>query len=174
MNAYTGLRIALGHQARVGKDTFANHVEKIHDCICISFAENVYRIGTFIQLILGKENKKDPALLQFVGDGLRNLYHDNIFVDSVMQKINDINLANPSVNIIITDMRYPNEMDALKAAGFTTVKITRDNRVIDRDPNHKSEIALKDAKFDFHIENNGTPEEYVEKIDKLLEKISVM
>lgn len=161
------MKFAVGHQARVGKDTFAeiatdylkNRVE------IIRFALPVYHISHDIQERLNKDKTKDPALLQFIGEGLRKIYGETIFVDSAEKKIKE---CDPQSCIIVTDMRYENEMEMLKRNGFTTVKIVRDNRVIDRDPNHMSEIALQNAKFDIVLENNGTLSEYTDKVIKIL------
>jgi len=165
-----GLRIALGHQARVGKDTFADHIEAHHGCVRLSFAENVYKIATQVQIILGRPITKDPALLQFIGDGLRNLLGDDIFVNSVMEQVRSIEEQNPAANIIITDLRYPNEMKILSDHGFTTVKITRKNRPIDRDPKHRSEIALADAIFHVNLTNDGPIEEFRKSIDNFIHR----
>jgi hypothetical protein len=164
----TGLRIALGHQARVGKDTFADYIEEYHGCVRLSFAENVYKIATQVQIILGRPVTKEPALLQFIGDGLRNLLGEDIFVNSVMAHVRSIEQSDPDANILITDMRYPNEMKILSDHGFTTVKITRENRPIDRNPNHKSEIALLGAVFDVHLTNDESIEEFRSAVERLI------
>lgn len=159
-------RIALGHQARVGKDTFADYITKSSPfpTTRVSFAEGVYGVAGVVQTFLGKPIEKDPGLLQMIGTELRNHYGENIWVDRALKKISDI----PSYhNVIVTDMRFENEMVALKENGFTTVKITRKDRPIDRNPNHISETALAQAKFDHSIENDGDMEQYFRKIQTL-------
>lgn len=167
-----GLRFALGHQARVGKDTFANHLERTHGCEIFSIAEGVYDIATFIQRRLGKDVKKDPGLLQFIGNGLRDYYGKDVWIDPVIEKVQTVIQENPDANIVIPDMRYPNEMEKLGDSGFCSVKITRKDRPIDRDPNHISETALSNADFDFYFTNDGTIEEFQSKIDKFIANIT--
>lgn len=72
-------------------------------------------------------------------------------------------------NWIITDMRFPNELDAVQLREGITIRVNRDNgtREIDTNP-HPSETALDDAKFDYVIENDGTLDELVEKVRAIL------
>lgn len=163
------LRIALGHQARVGKDTFAEQVIKRYGGYQVSFAEGVYELAAQIQSFFGFDIRKDPGLLQLIGVGMREHYSADIWVNRADNRIKEILSKHPRANIIITDMRFPNEMEYLTRTGFTTVKITRENRPIDRDPNHISETALAMSKFDFHIANDGTKEEFLKNVDKLAE-----
>lgn len=166
MDEIKGLRIALGHEARVGKDTFADRMNaQLIGVISIAFGEKLKKIATHIQSELDQPIEKDPILLQLEGALLREHYGKDVFVRSVE---NRIKAANPDANIVVTDARYQNEMNALNYLRFTTVKITRNDRVIDRNPNHESERALANSHFDHVIENNGSIEEFHEKIDQLL------
>lgn len=165
------LKIALGHQARVGKDTFAAYLEEREVSGKFSFAEKLYEATASIQSILGKPLEKDPALLQMLGSDLKLHYGDNIWVDATMKKIRQFEAHNPTANIIVTDIRFPNEMEALKIEGFTTIKIARKDRPIDRDPNHISETALAGAQFDYTINNNGTMEDFYAEINRVISDI---
>ena len=84
-------------------------------------------------------------------------------------------------NWIITDMRFPNELKAVKDRGGITIRvnkpkeremffmnahITIDTRKIE----HPSETALDDAKFDYEIINDGSMEELVKKVKEILIK----
>lgn len=165
------LRLALGHQARVGKDTFAEHVGSIMEVQQLTFATDLKTIATNVQTTLNKPIEKDPLLLQKLGTLFREHYGDDVFTKTVVRRILDAEHANPDINIIITDMREPVEKRTLEAMGFQTVKITRADRPIDRNPNHSSEIALADATFDYIIDNDGTIEEFRKNIDVLISNI---
>lgn len=169
-------KLAFGHKARCGKDTAAEYIEKIliqkgYKVKKLKFAKYIYEISEFIQKYLNKPIIKDPNLLQLLGNSLRNLYDLNIWVDALYKEY--IQSINDGYNIIIiTDLRYPNEYDMLKNLGFIFIKINRLNRIIDRDPNHISEIALNNHNFDIIIDNNGSIDEYINNInDKLLKNI---
>lgn len=166
------LRIALGHQARVGKDTFAEHLINTRGGRAVSFAAPLYQITTGVQQFYQQEIKKDAALLQTMGELMRQHLGADVFVNAAVQTIQRIITESPDENIIVTDMRYPNEFARLKQLGFVTIKIVRPDRPIDRDPNHPSEVSLADAEFDYVIVNDGTREEFLQKIDKLLNEFS--
>jgi hypothetical protein len=161
------VRLAFGCECRVGKDTACEYLERKLGGVTYRFAEGVYAIGEFIQTYLGRERKKDPALLQFIGMGLRNVYGEDVWVERLERKID---AANPFENIYIADMRFPNEADMLRRKGFVTVRVVRNNRPIDRDPNHPSEISLVNYPFDEVVINDGTLEEFYQKIDKIVAK----
>ena len=158
------LRIALGNKARVGKDTFADIVEETRTIHRLAFAADLKSIATNIQETLQMEVVKDPTLLQKLGTLLREHYGDDVFANTVIKKYNDIIAQHPFANVIVTDMREPIEMKRLTEVGFNTVKITRAGRPIDRNPNHSSEVALDGAVFDYYIENDGTMEEFRDKV----------
>ena len=93
-------------------------------------------------------------LLQGVGQGLRDAIDPNLWI-----KVLFANTENWS-NYIIADVRYPNEVDAIKERNGILLRIDRKNAGAG---NHSSEIALDDYKeWDVHIENNGSLESLFE------------
>jgi hypothetical protein len=122
-------------------------------------------------------------LLQVIGtDALRNVVHENIWVNALMadyvEKTNHnfrvpreeyVNAIYP--NWIITDMRFPNEMEAVEKRGGITIRVNRDNgtRAIDLNP-HPSETSLDSHKFDYVIDNDGSLSDLVEKVRTILIK----
>jgi len=63
-------------------------------------------------------------------------------------------IADAYPNWIITDVRFPNEADAIRARGGVVIRVNRPTVVIDQ---HPSEISLDDyEKFDYIIENTGS------------------
>lgn len=82
-------------------------------------------------------------------------------------------------NWIITDMRFPNEMEAVVKRNGITIRVVRPHGYTD--PNtgiykemplsyHPSETSLDDAEFDYEIINDGTMEKLVKKVRKILVK----
>ena len=72
-------------------------------------------------------------------------------------------------NWIITDMRFPNEMEAIKKRGGITIRVNRYPLWVDQDAfdawrnaKHESETALDNAEFDYIINNEGTDFEHLE------------
>ena len=74
-------------------------------------------------------------------------------------------------NWIITDMRFPNEMEAVVERKGITIKVVRPGVLVGT---HASEIALDDAEFHYEIENNGTIEDLVEKVREILIKENII
>ena len=168
----SGLRIALGHQARVGKDTFADYVVARHGGHVMRFASGVYGIAGLIQLYLGYEERKDARLLQWVGTGIRDHYGPDIWVNRLRRSVEAIIAPDPAANIIVVDMRFRNELALMKELGFTTVRITRTGREIDRPADHPSEVDLEGAPFDYHITNDGTLDEYHAEIARFIKRLT--
>lgn len=160
------IRIAFGHQARTGKDTAADIVSEGRQVLRLSFAAPIKEISSYIQEVLNKPQEKDPNLYQTLGQSLKKVYGDDVWIEACESIISE----NLDKSIIVTDLRFPKEAEMLKKYGFLLVKIEREKRVIDRDPNHISEIALKNYPFDMVVTNNGTLEEFKKKISNYLDK----
>ena len=93
-------------------------------------------------------------LLQGIGQGLRDAIDPNLWV-----KILFANTKGWS-NYIIADVRYPNEVKAIKERNGILLRIDRKGAGAG---NHSSETALDDYKeWDVHIENNSSIEDLFE------------
>ena len=93
-------------------------------------------------------------LLQGIGQGLRDAIDFDLWV-----KILFANTKGWS-NYIIADVRYPNEIKAIKERNGILLRIDRKGAGAG---NHSSETALDDYKeWDVHIENNGSIEDLFE------------
>lgn len=159
------IRIAFGCTRRVGKDTcceiLADHYT---DAQRLSFAGPLYSIMNFIQDTCHREPVKDRYLLQSVGGMLRDHYGADIWCKMLMDKVKQIENENPDSNILISDVRFENEANFLREAGFTLIKVERN---VPRDESVDSDVSergIDDSFFDFVIENNGTVEELKEKL----------
>jgi hypothetical protein len=77
---------------------------------------------------------------------------------------------------IITDMRFPNELNAIKDRGGITVRVERgihpNNPSIAQ--NHISETALDNATFDYTIDNNGSMADLIISVNKILIKEKII
>lgn len=157
------MRIAFGHKARSGKDTAAEYLQKNYGGGIVKFASPLYEISHHVQETLSKTITKDTLLLQTIGTSLKTVYGARVFVDALVEKV-----KNSQGHLYVTDLRFPEEADALKSLGFTLVKIERKKRPIDRDPHHTSETALDDYKFDFVIQNDGSLDDLYFCLDSLI------
>ena len=86
-------------------------------------------------------------------------------------------------NWIITDMRFPNELEAIKQRDGITIRVVRPHGYINPHTGeykemplsyHSSETALDDAEFDYEILNDGTIEDLIEKVREILIKENIV
>lgn len=79
-------------------------------------------------------------------------------------------------NVIVTDIRQRNEVDALINRGGYHIRITRKNADEITTPDHETETALdaEDYPIDFYIENNGTLKDLEVAAKGTVEAIMIM
>ena len=172
--------IGLSGYAQTGKDTIANYLVKNYGFTRVAFAdpirEAVYKLNPNINIAdmrgvsladavdkLGWETVKvesDDArwLLQRMGTEVgREVFGDNFWVDIAMEK------AHSHDKVVFTDVRYPNELQAILEASGAVWRVVKDDvGAVNR---HASETALDDYQFEYVIFNNDTIESLYESID---------
>jgi hypothetical protein len=142
------LVIGLGHKARHGKDTAAEWLVKMYGATRFAFSDALY---AYCRVEHGMTTK-DAPLLQKVGVAMRER-DPLVWVKAVYY---DMLTKAPKI-AVITDVRFPNEMDFVKSVGGVTCKVTRYNDggtpyvAADRDPYHISETALDEYQWDHNI-----------------------
>ena len=123
------------------------------------------------------KNSTLREVLQIVGtELLREGFNKNIHVASTMANIKDKD------NVIITDMRFPNEMEAVKKRGGITIRVNRPCNIcggsgyhkmscpVSKSGEHLSETSLDKAEFDYIIDNNSDIESLIKKVKQILKK----
>ena len=68
----------------------------------------------------------------------------------------------------ITDMRFLNEMEAVKKRGGITIRVNRN--LEESKDQHESETELDNAEFDYVIDNNSDIQSLIEKVREILTK----
>lgn len=117
--------------------------------------------------------------LQKVGtDALRDVIHPNIWVNALFADygIKDLNYfkAFPQnydlPNWIITDVRFPNEAEAVKERGGKLIKVIRNNNTGD----HPSETALDNYdSWDFIVPNTGTLDDLLYQAEYIVDTLKL-
>lgn len=109
---------------------------------------------------------------QLHGTVARQHLHPNVWVIPV---INVCRQSTHGIVYVISDCRFPNELDAIHAIGGVVIRLNRPAHLISqvskagRDPMHVSETALDDCTaFDLVIENDGVEYEHLEKVIRYL------
>lgn len=124
-------------------------------------------------------------LLQFIGtDCIRDKVHPNAWVNALFADYKyEIHRSEVSTraagfidqhvypNWIITDMRFPNELEAVKSRGGITIRVNRPGLI---ESNHLSETSLDSATFDFVISNDKDIEHLINEVRKILEKLNII
>ena len=128
-------------------------------------------------------------MLQLMGtEAGRDVFHPDIWIHALERQIDGVE------DVVITDVRFPNEVEFVKSRGGKIVRLSREDppHIRDLDNNglseasglrlmefmainhpkvHLSEYAWFNQPIDFHIYNDGTLEELKEKVDNLLTSI---
>jgi len=105
-------------------------------------------------------------------DGLHtNVWVNALFADYILSFHYTGDTGERLPNWIITDMRFPNEMEAVVKRNGITIRVTRPVKKSKNTARlHPSETSLDKAKFDYEIINDGTMEELVKKVREILTK----
>lgn len=119
---------------------------------------------------LGIPNLTPRKTLQLVGTDLfRKQFNYNIWVNCVEKKILSQIQSNPNSNIIISDCRFPNEIEMLKNLGFKLIHIKRN------DPQwfgkYKSGLDCEEAKLLHISETSWIRENFEYEINNLTDNL---
>jgi len=139
--------------------------------------------------------KLTPRLLfQLLGTECgRDIIHPNLWCNALISEykhkiIGEYNDQGGKIlelpNWIITDMRFPNELKAVKDRGGVTIRVNRPYTTVvggngipatfNQNQFHPSETVLNNAEFDYVIDNDGTIEELIEKVRTILIKEGII
>lgn len=114
---------------------------------------------------LNMPNLTPRFVLQYFGTDLfRNHFHNEIWIAAVERQLSKYQ------NVVITDCRFPNEIEILRKYNATIIKITRgelpkwyldyEEEIIEKPVDiHPSEYMWIKEKFDYEINNNGSIED---------------
>lgn len=123
-------------------------------------------------------------LLQLLGtEAMRNGLHTNVWVNALMSDYTPTHYAVGALetelseesavypNWIITDTRFPNELEAVQEQKGITIKVHRPGRKTDeKQAQHASEVALDHVTdWDYVISNDGDLSDLKNKVYEILE-----
>ncbi|MEU1074305.1 MULTISPECIES: hypothetical protein [unclassified Streptomyces] len=167
-----GLHIGLIGRARSGKDTVGQWLTNHRGYRRVAFADPLKEMALRLNPIIegsgdswrlketvtetGWESAKDAypevrRLLQELGAAVRTMDED-FWLRQALATVADVD-ERTGLPCVITDVRYPNEAESLKRAGFTLVYIDRPG-IPHLD--HESEGAIAPDVADHILINNGT------------------
>lgn len=131
----------------------------------------------FKQSRLGEEwgNITVREMLQKIGtDCMRDGLTENVWTNSLFTEYQKIPYKYINQmdsfrfpNWVVTDVRFPNEAEEIKARGGIIIKVVRPSELEENSESiksHASETSMDDYECDFYLQNNGTLEQLRETI----------
>jgi hypothetical protein len=195
-----------------GKSTVANHIvstykfeersfaASVKSAVCSIFGYNASDIAGITEKSrawreqvdewwsarLGIPDLTPRKILQLFGTNImRNHFHDDIWIASLEKK-----LLNETNNIVISDVRFENEIECIRRMGGIIIRVKRDDPVWLADayavnnnlPNreealknlehvHPSEYGWVGSDIDYTIDNCGTVQDLKNSVDDLMMEI---
>jgi hypothetical protein len=157
--------IGLSGYARSGKDTVANFLVEEHGFKRLAFADTIrefllkinpiafddMRVAELVQIYgwdVAKSKDEVRRLLQDIGVAARNMFGSDFWVEQAFAK------ADPTVNYVVSDVRFPNEADYIKDLAGSVWRINRWG--VAPINKHESEVAMDMYDFDVVLDNDGT------------------
>ena len=171
-----------------GKNAAADHLVAHHDFRQVAFADAIRQavltldpwVDTFYRLrevvrAWGWETAKRNSpevrrLLQVFGTEVgRDMLGPEVWINQVFKKL-DTFPADQSV--AITDVRFPNEADALWARGGFLVRLNRDTSQHRGVMDHRSETESAALVADHTMPNHATLDDLHRRLDRLVTRLS--
>ena len=173
--------IAFSGKKQTGKDTAAellaaaspklqfqrlNFADAVYEELAIGLWPSCCANKSFLaaKIAYMKANKQHfRLLLQGWGtDYRRALFGSNYWIDEYKKRLERIS---DRIVVVTTDVRFVNEAQCIATLGGILIRIERETGMIDT---HKSETELDDYYFEHRIVNNGTKEQLLEQLKKVL------
>lgn len=186
------VRVAISGKLKTGKNTIANFISdflrevKNEPVQMIAFADPLKNMvmelfpKTDPDNLWGPSQKRENFIpCHYDSDGnwltyrrvltdfgkLGRSYNPDIFVNAVMDSL-------PNSSVIITDVRFSNELNACKKNGFKLIRVYRSNITSSKDVSETSLDDTPDSMFDFTIHNNNGLEELYDQVRAIIYQIT--
>lgn len=120
---------------------------------------------------------KDRKLLQWLGtDWGRGSISDTIWVDLWRAEVTALRMTMTNPVIVCDDVRFDNEANTVHSMGGVVVRLTRPSNTAHAQggegiANHASEAGISPALVDYTIANDGTEQEFRDKVKDVLKAI---
>ena len=156
-------RIAFAGPMCVGKTTLANSLAvTFMGYSKLSFAN---RLKSLVYNLYGEQEKNNQGrlMLQVLSDDLKK-WDSNLFIKHLLLEANRL-LSQGFTKLVVDDLRFKSEADALRKNGFVIIKVTCDEEVrqerikklypdIDAARHtHSSERSWENIKYDYTIDS---------------------
>jgi hypothetical protein len=172
--------VGLAGKAGAGKDTVAQYLERKHGYCVVSFAAPIRamlmgllgHVGQHSGWITERELKERPIpglgrsyreLAQTLGtEWGRQVLGESFWTDVLAGHC----AARKGTRFVVTDVRFPNELQLIRASGGAVWQVVRHHLRPVR--SHESETAIEEEDPDAVLFNTGTIEQLQDRIEALL------
>lgn len=185
--------LALIGPAGTGKDTVADYLVERYGYVRVAFADPLRELAEFVDPVIYAEDRApfEPHLLHYVsaleafgyretkddypearrfldrlGRGVREVLGASTWTDALERRLDALE---PDQPVVVTDTRFPNEVDLLVDLGFQPLRLSRAAAAIVDAP---SERALDDYIFPpgtLSFANDGSLDDLASFLDGLVE-----
>lgn len=186
--------IGLSGKAKSGKSTVAGRLMTTHGFCELAFVDTLKDVAaqvfgfSFQQTHGGLKEVEDPfwgvtprRVMQVIGTEICRSLHPDVWVRALMRQV-QARASTGSLSIAISDVRFPNEVEAIKSMGGQVWRVKRgaprvgwfERSRVGRKifGHHESEVALdhlEDDAFDQVIDNQAmTIEELYGRVDAIM------
>lgn len=162
------LLVGLVAKARSGKDTVADRLVNKHNFYKGSFAIPVKEFairhfGLTPEELYGNKTEKSRWIIQAIGNGCREEFGKDIWVEKLLKTIAGVE------TVVISDVRYINEANCIKARGGYIIKIERpDAPQIEYGADHPSEMEMGSIIPNFSLHNDGSLHQLYTRVDGIV------
>lgn len=170
--------IGFSYKAQSGKDTSVDYLVKTYSFLKDSFA---FSLKQSCKIVFGLSDEQleytkeieDPfwhmtprRIMQLAGtEGGRDIFGEDLWIKTLERRV----MANSTRNYGISDVRYLNEVKAIKSWGGILVRIDRDGS--GTESKHRSEKELDSfTKWDEIIDNNGDFNHLYSQLDRIVSR----
>jgi hypothetical protein len=123
----------------------------------LTYRQALIDIGT-----LGRSYKSD-IWIDNMDNRIKNLSEDRSII---LQDFSGCGYR-PIKALVITDLRFVNEMEYLKSKGFFIIRLLRDTDQVINHGTETEQEKIRDDEFDLVIDNNSTLENLTKQIDQI-------
>jgi len=186
--------IALTGALRSGKDSVAEYLVRQYGYTRFAFGDGIREVTRRLYPEAYEGDVKPRSLLQGFGQMARS-FGPAVWVNDCFRRIDAARRYHDEWTLettcawtpfipVISDLRQPNEYEALKAASYVIIRVTAPEEIrLERarqagdaftsgDLTHETEMHIGGFAVDYEVENTGTLAELCAKVDEILTKIN--
>lgn len=178
--------IGIAGEKRHGKDSVADFIP--HPKRIVKLAEPVKEIARLVYGLTeaqvdGNEQDKETVIpewgvsprqiMQKIGTEMGRGIHPDTWIRLLRKRIDDflswikINPGDPPIIFVVSDVRFPNEAEAIRSWGGSIWRVLRPGLPSSGVDPHPSETSIKTIRPDLTIINDGTLAQLKEKVEYL-------